>query len=152
MLKRISGPSNLIPAPKTASTALSNGTVVKFSGSTGFLVQGAAADTIVLGVIQQTIASTDSDYANNTPVLIDTFEPSQVWECDVTNGGAVPGTLAVTSIGQYFKIDAAATPASGSIDSNTGSTTPNSSGTNWVCLGFISVSKGLFRLLPVTAV
>lgn len=150
MFKRISGPSNLITAPKTASTALGNGTIVKLTS--GQVVQGAAADTAVLGVIQQAIASTDGDYTLTTPVLIDTFEPSQVWECDVTNAGSATGTLAATMVGQYFKIDAAATPAFASIDSNTASNTPASSGTNWVCLGFISASKGLFRLLPQVAV
>lgn len=152
MLKRISGQSNIIVVPKTASTAMANGSSVKFSGSTGQVVNSAAADTIVLGVIQQTIASSDGDYAKTTPVYVDSFQPDQVFECDVTNGGATPGTLAATDVGQYFKIDAAATPASASIDSNSRSTTPNSAGTNWACIGFISASKGLFKLLPVTAV
>lgn len=148
MLKRISGISNLVMVPKTASTALPNGTVVKFSGSTGQIIAAAAADTIALGVIQQTISSTDSDYAKTTPVSVDLFNQDQIWECDVTNAGSATGTLAATSVGQYFKIDAAATPVSGSIDSNTAGTTPASSGTNYVCIGFISVSKGLFKVLP----
>lgn len=154
MLKRISGISNAINAPKTASTAMVAGTSVKFNGSTGFFVNSASADTVALGVVQRTIASTDGDYALNTPVLIDSFDQDQIWECDVTNQGAAitattPSsvTLQATSVGQYFFVDAAATPVSGSIDVNSGSTTPITSGKIWVCVGYISPSKGLFKVL-----
>lgn len=150
MLKRISGPSNLATFPKTASTAFVNGSQVKLSS--GALVQAAAADTIVLGVSQQTIASTDGDYAKTTPTEVDLFDQQAVWECDVTNGGATPGTLTTAMIGQYLKLDAAATPAAASLDSNTASSTPASAGTNWVCIGFISASKGLFKIIPQAAV
>lgn len=150
MLKRISGNSNILPFPKTASTVMTAGAAVKLTS--GQIVLGAQADTVSLGIVQQTIATTDGDYAKTTPVLVDMFDTQQVIEADVTNGGAVPGTLASTMVGQYFKLDAAATPASASIDSNTATNTPITSGAIYVCVGFISASKGLFKLLTSAAV
>lgn len=150
MLKRISGPSNIQPFPKTASTTFDNGGAVKLTS--GQLVRAAAADTVSLGIVQQTIASTDGDYAKTTMIGVDMFETSQVIEADVTNGGAVPGTLTSGMVGHYFKIDAAASPVSASIDSATDTTTPVTGGAIYVCVGFISASKGLFKLLTQAAV
>src|ERR1700754_3063243 len=113
MFKRISGTPNLITVPKKASTAFLNGSAVTFDAQTGFIKPLVATDPSVFGMIQQVIASTDGDYASNTPVLVDQSQNDQVWEADVTN------TLAATDVGQFFKMGANA----GVIDASTRSGT-----------------------------
>src|ERR1017187_6466427 len=81
--KRISGQSNLIMVPKKASTAFSVQSFVTFDAATGFIKPLVNTDASVFGVIQQPIASTDADYAKNTPVLVDQGALDQVWEIDV---------------------------------------------------------------------
>lgn len=142
MIKRISGEAKIVYIPKTASTALTAGTTVKVTS--GQLVAAAAADAYQLGVIQKTILSTDSDYTSTTPVPVDLFDADALWECDVTNAGAAPGTLTTAMVGEYFKIDASATLVDGSIDSNTATTTAGS-GAGFVLVAFISASKGIFK-------
>lgn len=142
MIKRISGEPNIVYIPKTASTALTAGTTVKVTS--GQLAAAGASDSYQLGVLQKTILSTDSDYTSTTAVPVDLFDAEALWEADVTNAGAVPGTLTTAMVGEYFKIDAAATPVDGSIDSNTATTTAGS-GAGFVLVQFISASKGVFK-------
>lgn len=72
---------------KTASTAYADGVVVQpdlDNSGVGF-DKCVAASTAILGVVQQTIASTDADYASTTRInlLVDEFGE---WEVDVGNG------------------------------------------------------------------
>ena len=57
---------------KTASTAYAFGDVVYLSTGTGYLLKSTTTSAPNLGLIYKTIASTDSDYAQNTrvPVLV----------------------------------------------------------------------------------
>jgi hypothetical protein len=58
---------------KTASAAFANGALVDWPASpTGYFVAATNATTKVCGIIQKTVATTDSDYASNTavPVLV----------------------------------------------------------------------------------
>lgn len=148
MFKRISGESNIFNLPKTASTVMTAGAAVKLSS--GALVLAAAADAYSLGIVQRTVATTDGDYASTTPTPVDLFQDEAVYECDVTNAGASTGTLTTSMVGQYFKVDAAATPASASIDSNTATTTLGT-GASWICVQYISASKGLFKQAAAVA-
>lgn len=70
--RHVKGPALFEFWPKTASTALTIGALV--TPSSGALVSAVTATTNVLGVLQTTIASTDSDYASTTqiPVLVPT--------------------------------------------------------------------------------
>ena len=160
-LKRISGVSNLLMFPKTASTAYAAGSAVTLT-STGFFVALATTSPSVLGVIQQKISSTDGDYANNTPCLIDCGDANTVWEVDVANGGAAT-PFAVTDIGQFFKMGATASV----IDCNTRSSTAGAGftaqGLVFLCVGFISATttvsdtttgsgKGLFKIMSSSLV
>ena len=82
------------------------------------------------GIILQSVASTDADFASNTKVLVECpAEQSAEFEADVS------GTLAITSVGSKFDLSDASTV--------------NQAGTTYqvvTCTGFISSSKGRFAL------
>ncbi len=158
--KRISGISNLINAPKKASTAFPAGSFVTFDAGTGFIKPLVATDPSVFGVIQQKIASTDADYASNTPVLVDQGALDQVWEVDVSNGGAATPFVA-TDVGQFFKMGGTASV----IDCNTRSSTAGAGftaqGLVFLCVGFIRATTtvsdssaatglGLFKIMSMS--
>lgn len=160
MLKRISGQPNLMLVSKKASTAFPNGSAITFDAATGFVKPLVATDPSVFGVIQQTISSTDGDYASNTPVLVDQGALDQVWEIDVSNGGAAT-PFAATDVGQFFKMGGTASL----IDANTRSSTAGAGftaqGLVFLCVGFISATtvvsaastasgKGLFKIMSMS--
>ena len=85
--------------PVTTSTALAINTLVEFTSG---LIAGADADETaggVRGVLGQTIASTDADYASSrlVPVIVP-VEKHVVWEADGT------GTFVATDIGVEYGI------------------------------------------------
>lgn len=156
MFKRISGVSNLMTQPKKASVAFINGGAITFDSNTGFIKPLVATDPSVFGIIQQVIASTDGDYAKNTPVLVDQGNNQEVWEVDVGNGGAT--AFSATDVGQFFKMGF---DHSG-IDCNTRSSTAGlgftAQGLVFLCVGFIKATtltsnsssydgKGLFKIM-----
>lgn len=158
MVKRTSGQSNLMMVPKKASTAFAVGSFVTFDAATGFIKPLTATDPTVFGVIQQVIASTQADYAANTPVLVDQGALDQVWEVDVSNGGST--AFSATDVGQFFKMGGSASV----IDCNTRSSTPGAGftaqGLVFLCVGFISATtttsdastgsgKGLFKIMSM---
>lgn len=158
--KRASGQSNCIMAPKKASTAFPVGSFVTYDAGTGFIKPLVATDPSVFGVIMQKIASTDADYASNTPVLVDQGALDQVWEMDVSNGGAAT-PFAVTDIGQFFKMGGTASV----IDANTRSSTAGAGftaqGLVFLCVGFIKATTtvsdasaltgiGLFKIMSMS--
>lgn len=145
MFKRISGQSNLIQLPKKASTAFSNGAAVTADAATGFIKPLVATDPSVIGIIQQAIASTDADYASNTPVLVDQGALDQVWEVDIT-----AGTLAATDVGQFFKMDTGAASISASTRSSTAGAGFTAQGLVFLCVGYISGTKGLFKIMSMS--
>lgn len=157
---RKSGQSNMMTAPKKASTAFPVHSFVTYDGSTGFIKPLVATDPSVFGVIQQKITSTDADYASNTPVLVDQGAVDQIWEIDVANGGAAT-PFAVTDLGQFFKMGGTASV----IDCNTRSSTAGAGftaqGLVFLCVGFISATttvsdastptgKGLFKIMSMS--
>jgi len=159
---RISGESNLITIGKKASTAFPIGSFVSLDGTTGFIKPLVDSGPSVFGVIQQRIASTDSDYADNTPVLVDQGNVSQVYEVDVSNGGAAT-PFAATDVGQFFKMGGTASV----IDANTRSSTAGAGftaqGLVFLCVGFIKATttvsdasaqtgKGLFKIMSMAQV
>lgn len=158
--KRISGTPNLIPVPKKASTAFPMGSAVTFDGSTGFIKPLTATDPSVFGIIMQTVASTDGDYASNSMELVDQGDLSSVWEVDVSNGGAAT-PFAATDVGQFFKMGGTAS----GIDCNTRSSTAGvgftAQGLVFLCVGFIAATtavsaastytgKGLFKIMSMS--
>lgn len=146
MFKRVSGTANLIALPKAASTAYPNGSAVTMNAATGFPKLLVATDPSVFGVIQQTIATTDADYAATTPILIDQGAMDQIWEVDVTTG-----TLAATDVGQFFKMDTAAS-VSATTRSSTAGLGFTAQGLVFLCVGFISATKGNFKIMSMSQV
>lgn len=53
-----------------------------------------------LGLIQETVAATDSDYASNTKVPVLVAGPEAEYLCDVSTG-----TAAQTDVGEYIDVD-----------------------------------------------
>lgn len=98
--RHVKGPALQEFWPKTASTVLTLGQLV--SSTSGGLITATAGETKILGVLQTTTASTDSDYASTTkiPVLV----PMSIdeFEVDLTN----TTTFAATFVGLQCDIDA----------------------------------------------
>ncbi len=86
---------------KPASTAFAIGDVVANNddATDNTFDAMAATSTRILGVVQKTIASTDSDYADETriPLLID---EDGIWEVEVDNG-----TADANDEGGYIDVD-----------------------------------------------
>lgn len=158
--KRVSGDSNLILASKKASVAFPNASFVAYDGSTGFIKPLVATDPSVFGIIQQTIASTDPDYASNTQVLVDQCDLGSIVEVDVSNGGAAT-PFAATDVGQFFKMGGTASL----IDCNTRSSTAGAGftaqGLVFLCVKFVAATtvvsaastasgKGHFKIMSMS--
>jgi hypothetical protein len=89
---------------KKASTALAINTLVAESSDDDTVEPADASDTAVIGVVQQVIASTDSDYADNTRVLVALpRNSSSEFLCDTAS------TIAVTDEGELHDLTDAAT-------------------------------------------
>ncbi len=82
--------------PVTTSTAMVKGDAVEFTS--GLIGLADADDTVLAGVIQKTIASTDSDYATARKVPIKVpVERHVVWECE-----DLSGTFSASDIGGEY--------------------------------------------------
>lgn len=87
------GPALLEYWPKTASTAFTIGTLVR--PSSGAFITATTSATEMLGVLQTTIASTDSDYASTTAEPVILPQENDEFEVDLTN----TTTFAATFVG-----------------------------------------------------
>lgn len=128
---RVSGQPHIQFFPKKASTAMVAGGLVAAEASTDVTVATATSSTVV-GIVQETIASTDSDYATVRGVMVDMLGPAEVIMMDVT------GTLATTMVGQYLKLSTYLVA-----DAATATGTP-AAALILFCVGFISATQGLF--------
>lgn len=84
--------------PKKASTAFTNGALVYPDGS-GAVQPADSTSGNHIGVIQQTIASTDADYAANTEVMVQKAYADNIYEVAV---GA--GTFTTAMIGGQYDL------------------------------------------------
>lgn len=85
---------------KLASTTFTFNDLVYFDGD-GFLIKAVDGAAIVpVGLIQRTVAATDSDYASATKVPVLVPGADAVFLCDVSTGSA-----ATTDIGEWIDID-----------------------------------------------
>lgn len=90
--------------PKVASTAFAFNDLV-YVDSNGYLTPAVdGANIVPLGLIQKTIAATDSDYASNTRVPVLVAGSDAEYLCDVGTG-----TAAQTDVGEHIDIDNAST-------------------------------------------
>ena len=130
MIIRASGKHKELYLPKKASTAFTNGEVVVGDGSGAVEPVNATTDVRLIGVIQKDVTSADSDYADNTKVPLDTFDPSDLFFADV-----ITGTLTTAMVGTRCDLDA--TGAGINV---------TSTGTNQVLIvGFVSASQAIIR-------
>ena len=89
--------------PKTASTAYTYNDMVTIASTVaagaGTLKLAASTDTRLIGLIQQEVASTDSDYASATmvPVLVGDADAEFLFPVGT-------GTAATTDIGEYIDL------------------------------------------------
>lgn len=84
---------------KKVSTAFAMNDMVTIDVN-GFLDKSNATSARVLGLIQKTIASTDSDYASATEVPVLLPESNTIFEFDVSTG-----TVAQTDVGELVDLD-----------------------------------------------
>lgn len=86
--------------PKAASETFTFNDLV-YVNSSGYITKAVDGSAIrCLGLIQKTIAATDSDYASNTRVPVLVPGPHAVFLCDVSTGSA-----AQTDVGEEIDID-----------------------------------------------
>lgn len=85
---------------KAASETFTFNDLVYIDGS-GFITKAVDGALFVpMGLIQKTIAATDSDYASNTRVPVLVPGPDAEFLCDVSTG-----TAAQTDVGEWIDID-----------------------------------------------
>jgi hypothetical protein len=86
--------------PKVASTAFAMNDLV-YLDANGFLTPAVdGANIVALGLIQKTIATTDTDYASNTLVPVLVGDKDAEFLCDVSTG-----TAGQTDVGEWIDID-----------------------------------------------
>jgi len=129
MFKVISGKAKIEWYPKIASTVFTNGGLVYADGS-GAVQPADATSGDHIGIILKTTAATDDDYASTTSVPI-----QKVYEGDILEADVSTGTLTAAMVGNRYDL----TDANGVDVSATSKLVVT-------CVGFISASKGLFKL------
>lgn len=87
---------------KKASVAMSPGyAVIGTSGQVDVATSSApsiaSAGTNFLGIATQTIASTDTDYASTTPVVVEQIDPTAVYLADSTSTAVATTTALIGS-------------------------------------------------------
>lgn len=114
--------------PKTASETFTAGRMVDVAS--GYVTNVTSASVVAVGIIKESVASTDADFASTTDVMVELpKEPTCVFEANATT------TLAVTDVGNVLDFS----------DSNTVNENANTYGPV-TCVGYISTTKGLFVL------
>ena len=132
---RVSGSPNIQPMNGAASTALSaNGLVTMVAGA---LAKSASTSSVISGIVLETRATTDSDYASARPVLVDMLGVSQLVYCD-----NVVGTLTAAMEGQFMKLSS----TTGMIADAATSTDTPAAGLVLILVKFISATQGYFMV------
>ena len=85
---------------KKVSTAFINGALTAVD-SNGFLIPATASTVNHVGVILETIAATDADYASATYVPVDMCRSTDLFIADVS-----AGTVAQTAVGAFYDLNA----------------------------------------------
>ena len=99
MITRKTGAHNVQYFKKKVSTAFINGALCNVDAN-GFLIPATATSINHLGVILETIAATDSDYATATYVPVDVARTTDLFIADVS-----AGTVAQTAVGAYYDLN-----------------------------------------------
>lgn len=128
MFKRISGRPNIEKYPNATSTVYYNGGLVYPNGS-GAVIPADSTSGNHIGVAIEAIPATDARYTTAGKIAVDVLDDNDVFEADVT------GTLTAAMVGTYLDL-------STSLVVNAGATSKQVV----LCVGFISASKGLFKI------
>jgi hypothetical protein len=128
MFTRSSGKPRMEWYPKLASTAYKAGELLYFNAS-GAVISADSTSGVHVGVCQSTVTSADADYALTTPIQVDVAGEDDIFEATVT------GTLTTAMVGSYYDL-------STSLVVNVAA---QSKGVV-LCVGFISTTKGLFKI------
>lgn len=130
MFRRIDGKTKFEYLPITPSTAIAEGALVAWSSGKLIAATSTSTPGVIAGVLRKTIASTDSDYADDRLVPVEVeVEKNVIWEAAVTSG------LVAADIGLYQDLTDA-------------STVDRSASTYDVvqCVKVLSTTKGYFHL------
>lgn len=124
----VRGKTKEVLLPVTPSTAIAGGTLVTFTTGKLTAADNSTTATAIVGILKNTIAATDDDYADDrlVPVLVP-VEKHVVYEADVTSG------LVAGDVGLEQDLTDGATVNRGA-----------SSVDVVKCVGVISATKGLF--------
>lgn len=132
---RVSGPANIISMQSAASTALNANSIVVQTA--GVLANVASTGSLVSGILLETRASTDGDYATARPTLVDVLDENCQVMCD-----AVVGTLTKAMEGQFLKLSST---TGVSADAATATDTP-AAALVLQLVTFISATQGIFKV------
>lgn len=134
-MRFVKGKTKLVWLPRTASVTFTKGDLVMLTS--GLVATATAQSQTHLGIIETAVTSGDSNFATSAvkvPVRVP-VTPQAEFEATVT------GTLVTTSIGLTYDL--------------TNASTVNQGGTTYgvvECTGFISSTKGRFKLISSDAV
>ena len=117
--------------PAATSTAFTANGLVYFNGS-GAIIPADSTSGDHIGVIQKAITSASAEYSVSTPVMVEKAYEDNIYEADVT------GTLTTAMVGNQYDLS----------DSVTVNCAAQSKKVV-TCVGFISATKGLFKINAV---
>jgi hypothetical protein len=135
MFKRASGKVKPFHSAKKASTAFVAGVAVE-RDTDGYITPAGTSTTRIAGIANRVVSTTTTDFVGNvdyaltTDIEFDEIEANDVVEADVTGA-----TLSQTSIGELFDTASDGLSVLASASTND----------NWMCIGVISTTKGLFK-------
>lgn len=132
---RVSGQANILPMQSGASTALVANSLV--SQVSGLLAQSSSTSSVISGIMLETRATTDSDYATARPTLVDVLDENSLVMCD-----NVTGTLTLAMEGQFMKLSSTAGVVA---DAGTATDTP-AAALVLQLVKFISTTAGIFKV------
>lgn len=117
---------------KTASTAWDPGTVA--IATAGKVAVAASTSELLLGLTTNKVATTDADYADTTPVIVEKIDPNAVYQCPVQTG-----TLLITMIGEQHDLNST---------TGTGIDVTASAHKQVTIVGFIDAATALVKFNP----
>lgn len=128
MFKRVSGKPKFEKWPNAVSTLYANGALTYPDGS-GAIIPADSTSGNHIGITVEKITSTDPRYTTAGKITVDVIEDNDIFEADVT------GTLTTAMVGTYLDL-------STSLVVNAGASAKDAV----LCVGFISATKGLFKI------
>tara|TARA_R110000868_G_scaffold244403_1_gene500703 strand:- start:240 stop:656 length:417 start_codon:yes stop_codon:yes gene_type:complete len=115
---------------KKASTAFAANSFVSQESGTGFIEPATSSSAALVGVMQEVVASTDDDYADNsTKLVILPLDRSTLFRCTTA------ADIATTDVGEYHDLTDAVT------------VNPSASSTDVVALrAFLAAREGVYSI------